>query len=149
MEREITLSTPLRYGMLRKARHGRAFSGNPLTQVLDSRLRGNDMIWDRVLLFSQMRWPSYDFAFVKLLLSRRQGRTGPVRAVGLTQRVRQYAHDLLRIPLARLCPCPGGFKASGDSTPNYLLSVLARLSQTPDSLFAQRLISAALASGSI
>ena len=40
-------------------------------------------------------------------------------------------------------------KASGDSTPNYLLSVLAHLSQTPDSLFAQRLISAALASGSI
>ena len=46
----------------------------------------------------QMRLPSYDFAFVKLLLSRRQTGTRPAGAVGLAQRMRQYANGLLPIP---------------------------------------------------
>ena len=81
----------------------------------------------------------YVVAFVKLRVSSRTGSPGPSGPVFETQAVRQYARNppqpRVRRPKATSL---AAHQAFGKKALNYLLSVLARVGQTPNTVFAQR-----------
>lgn len=81
--------------------------------------------------------PFYVVAFVKLQMFRRVGRTGPAGSFSSGE-YEIGESDTLCFGQSRPCPPSGGLLTRGSKhAPHHLLSVLARMDQLPDTVFAQ------------